>query len=265
MLTSAETIRKVADFLAQETQKAGTDLTVVLDPVMVSTSGHSLIPEDAIEAIKDVLVPAVQWLTPNIPEAQKLSGSQGEITSLVEMVDLGMKLVDQFGIEQLLLKGGHFSAQRAEVLDIQAKGSVGWKGHPARSSEVPVKVRWEEGDANGDGVEVFEGYRQHKGVQHGGDLAVDMLFEDKGQRLTLFVGPKIDTKSTHGTGCTLSAALASASALHQSSGAVAVNKAELCAQAIGYVKAAIAGASPFGKGNGPLHHGVLSFRRALPP
>lgn len=267
MLTSAETIRQVATFLALQANGKDGGPTVILDPVMVSTSGHSLIPEDAIDAIKEVLVPAVQWLTPNIPEAQKLLLDNGEVKTLEDMFKLGTRLVDQFGIQQLLLKGGHLSVQRDEVLQAQMQGGIPWQGRTEGKETCPVQIVWEEGDSNGDGIEVFEAYRQSVGIKRQGDLVVDILFQNKGESLTLFVGPKIDTKSTHGTGCTLSAALACASALRRESanGDSKTDESQLCGDAIRYVKAAIGGAFLFGQGNGPLHHGVLSFRRALPP
>jgi hydroxymethylpyrimidine/phosphomethylpyrimidine kinase len=125
------------------------ELPLVVDPVMVSTSGHSLLEHDAVYAISDLLFPVASVITPNIPEAEVLSGITIDSAAGMEMA--AKTITRRFGIKgAVLIKGGHLP-------DIQ----------------------------NG--------------------LVRDLLFLQN--NYTWFEAPFIQTQSTHGTGCTLSAAI----------------------------------------------------------
>lgn len=186
MLTCASTIRA----LAQEVSKLNT--TIVLDPVMISTSGHTLLPDDAMEALYE-LYPHVDYLTPNIPEAKNLSGWSHEIKNLDDMIELAKKTNEMTKSPSVLLKGGHAIVSREEVLKYAGK----------------YELIWEEGDDEDDAVEVYNEYKESldMNIKTQKDLVVDLLIKE-GEIIAMFVGKKVDSQSTHGTGCTLSAAIA---------------------------------------------------------
>ncbi len=139
MVSSKELIRVIAEKLKQYGAEQ-----IVLDPVMVATSGAKLISDDAVEALKSELIPLASVITPNIPEAEVLSGMK--ITSPEAMEAAAEKIWREFGCA-VLMKGGH-----------------------------------QQNDAN------------------------DYLYGDEGG--TWFYGKRIDNPNTHGTGCTLSSAIA---------------------------------------------------------
>ena len=108
MLHSSEVVEVVAEALVRHKVT-----NVVLDPVMVSTSGHRLIEESAIETLKRVLLPHARVITPNLPEAEILAGV--EITSAEQFPEVA-RLLSQGGTVSVLLKAGHLTDQR--VVDV---------------------------------------------------------------------------------------------------------------------------------------------------
>ena len=98
MLANREIIECVAEFAEKH------HLRLVVDPVMVSTSGVNLLEESAISAMKEQLFPLAEWITPNIPEAELLSGRK--INSLSDLSDAASVLSEQFGCS-VILKSGH--------------------------------------------------------------------------------------------------------------------------------------------------------------
>lgn len=159
---------------------------VVLDTVMIAKGGHPLLANDAVSAIRTYLLPLADVITPNIPEAAALLGTD-EATTEAEMQVQGEALL-ALGPKAVLMKGGHLEAE----------------------------------------------------------ISPDLLVTQSGtERL---VSPRIITQNTHGTGCTLSAAIA---ALYPSHGLV--NGVRL---AKAYIDGAIAQADSLhvGKGIGPTHH-----------
>ncbi len=159
---------------------------IVLDPVMVATSGAKLLQTDAVSALTGKLMPLAEIMTPNIPEAEVLSGMT--IGSEAEMELVARKLAEQFGCA-VLLKGGH-------------------------------GIR----DAN------------------------DYLYDKNGGRW--YRSSRIDNPNTHGTGCTLSSAIASNLALgHALPEAVGLAK--------DYLSGALSAQLDLGKGSGPMNHAFL--------
>ena len=179
MLGNEDIVHAVADAIEKYQPS-----NIVLDPVMVSTSGDALISSDAIEAMKTRLFPLVNVVTPNIPEAEKLARKV-----VIDMERAAQDLLN-LNIEAVFLKGGHL------------KGSV--------SQDVLAY----EG-----GTEIYE-------------------------------APRVDTQNTHGTGCTLSSAIAA----YLARGFVL--EASVEAAKI-YITAALnhAGELDVGRGHGPVHHG----------
>jgi len=183
MLHSSELIITVKETLAKYNIK-----NIVLDPVMVATSGDKLLLDEAIETLKNELIPFVRVITPNIPEAEILSGKK--ITSTKDLFQISKELSLDRRVS-VLLKSGHLKEQKI--------------------------------------IDVFY------------NAETDEILELHSQR--------IETKNTHGTGCTLSSAVASylAQGLDLND---AIKKGK------DYIKEAIVHGSKYmiGKGHGPVHH-----------
>ena len=181
MVSSSELIRVIAKKLKQYNAS-----NIVVDPVMVATSGAKLISDDAIETLKDNLLPLATVITPNIPEAEVLSGMT--ITSEDEMVEAAKIIYETYGCA-VLCKGGH-----------------------------------QVNDAN------------------------DLLYSADGP--VWFKGKRIDNPNAHGTGCTLSSAIASNLAKGKS-------LEEAVKAAKDYISGALAAMLDLGKGSGPLAHNYM--------
>lgn len=178
MVSSPALIEVIADRLILYGAKH-----IVVDPVMISTSGDRLLREEALDTLQDRLLPLAEILTPNIPEAELLIGHA--ITTPEEMEHAADELGERY-LCAVLLKGGH-----------------------------------RDNDAN------------------------DLLYA--GGQITWYPAEKIDNPNTHGTGCTLSSA-------------IAANLAKGCdlEEAVGlakdYVTAALRAGLDLGNGNGPIDH-----------
>jgi hydroxymethylpyrimidine/phosphomethylpyrimidine kinase len=184
MLASAAIVETVAAAIKRHALK-----NVVVDPVMVAKSGDALLQDDAVEALRRHLLPLATLVTPNIPEAETLSGVR--IDTEAALYEAAAR-IREFGAKNVLIKGGH------------AAGS---------------KVR-------------------------------DVLFD--GQQTHVFEMERIDTKNTHGTGCTLSAAIAAHLARGESIDVSVSNGIE-------FVQGAIRRAYALGSGHGPLNHTHMLF------
>lgn len=181
MLCNAEIATAVADALQNR------DIPIILDPVMVSTSGHRLLSDDAVDVIVQRLFPLAQLTTPNIHEAEFLSGMTiGNEDDIAQAAEIILRK----GCQAVLMKGGHM----------------------------------------------------------GGSAVIDRLFTATNEALQ-FASNYIDTRNTHGTGCTLSSAIAAYRALGCNL-STAINKAKI------YVSQAIAGGADIfaGHGHGSLNH-----------
>lgn len=191
MLGDAATIETVADAFARDAP----GVPYVCDPVMVAKGGYKLLDPAAVETLKRRLAPIATVITPNLPEAEVLSGMA--IADPAAMRRAAGALL-ALGASAVLLKGGHLPGET--VVDMLATG---------------------------EGVEAFR-------------------------------APRIDTRATHGTGCTLASAIAVGLAQ-----GMALRDAVLRARA--YVRAAMLSAPGFGRGHAPLHHGVTMDPARLPP
>ena len=178
MVASRELIRVIADSLRYYDAK-----NVVVDPVMVATSGSALMKNDAVQTLIEQLLPIATVVTPNIPEAQVLSAM--EILTSEDMYTAAKKIGDSYGCA-VLLKGGH---------------SIN--------------------DAN------------------------DLLYANG--EFTWFEGKRIDNPNTHGTGCTLSSAIAS-------NLAKGFALAESVQRAKEYISGALSAMLDLGSGSGPMNH-----------
>jgi hydroxymethylpyrimidine/phosphomethylpyrimidine kinase len=182
MLSQPETIEAVADGLARHGQTP-----IVLDPVMVATSGDRLLAPRAVEVLRRVLIPRALVITPNLPEAAALLEAPLARTE-TEMRAQGERLL-ALGCRAVLIKGGHDT----------------------------------------------------------GPESVDVLVEPT--RITRLAASRVETRNTHGTGCTLSSAVAAG--LAKGLDLIAAVRA-----AKDYVTAALRAADrlAIGSGHGPVHH-----------
>jgi hydroxymethylpyrimidine/phosphomethylpyrimidine kinase len=179
MLASAAIVEAVAAAIAE------LDLPhVVVDPVMVAKGGDRLLEEDAVGAIRTELLPRAHIVTPNVPEAEVLSGLT--IRSIDDMRAAGERIL-RLGPRVVLVKGGHLDGP--ESVDVAC--------------------------------------------------TVDGTFELR--------GPRIASRHTHGTGCTLSSAIAANLALGLDDRTALKNARE-------YLEGAIRHAPGIGRGHGPLGH-----------
>lgn len=157
---------------------------LVVDPVMVAKSGDRLLREDAVRAMRELLVPLADVVTPNIPEAEDLLGRQLGTT---EEIREGAREIQSWGPRNVVLKGGHRE----------------------------------------------------------GESVVDILFDGRG--FHDYSEPRVQTESTHGTGCTFASAIASYLA-----------RGETVPDAVGrakqYLTEALRRAVPIGHGHGPVEH-----------
>ncbi|HSZ74073.1 MAG TPA: bifunctional hydroxymethylpyrimidine kinase/phosphomethylpyrimidine kinase [Rhizomicrobium sp.] len=176
MLGSASIVRAVVGAL----EKHAHDIPIVLDPVMISTSGKRLLAANAVDVLKKKLIPLAVLAAPNIPEAKALAGSSKDASHAAQ------KLI-VMGAKAALVKGGH--STKATIDDV---------------------LVWEKGEE-------------------------------------IYAFPRIKTRHTHGTGCTLSTAIACGLAQGLSL-PLAVGRARE------FVQHAIETAPGFGKGHGPLNH-----------
>ncbi len=181
MLHDDPTIEAVGEVLAEVPE-----IPVVVDPVMVAQSGAPLLDPESVRTINRLLMPRAQIITPNLPEAERLSGME---IRTKEDLDHAAQTLITLGVPAALVKGGHLQS----------------------------------------------------------DTAVDVLATRSD--IHVFESPRIATRHTHGTGCTLASGIAVSLAQgHDLYGAVDRARA--------YLQAALRTAPGYGHGNGPLNHAV---------
>ena len=178
MVSSSEIVCVIADRLKYHKAK-----NIVVDPVMVATSGSSLMKTDAVKTLIDVLLPIATLVTPNIPESEVLSGIS--IENKEDMQTAAKTIGDKYSCA-VLLKGGHSINDANDLL--YANGEFKW-----------------------------------------------------------FYGKRIDNPNTHGTGCTLSSAIAA-------NLAKGFNVSDSVRKAKEYISDALAAGLDLGQGSGPLMH-----------
>ncbi len=179
MVSDKELIKSIVKKLKEYNAK-----NIVVDPVMVATSGSKLLSDDAINTLVNELIPLADIITPNIPEAEVLSGMK---INSVEDMEKAVKIISKLGSKSTLLKGGHMV-----------------------------------NDAN------------------------DLLYYDN--KLVWINGKRINNPNTHGTGCTLSSAIASNLAKDYSI-EDAIKRSKY------YLSNCLAQMLDLGKGSGPMDHG----------
>ena len=178
--------KEIIEVVAEEIDPL--DAFIILDPVAVATSGDALFKDDALSALKDTLLPLADLVTPNVPEAELLTGLK--IKDVDDLTPAGDALL-KMNVYAALMKGGHLE----------------------------------------------------------GKSVVDVLVSEEGANI--MSGPRIHSRHTHGTGCTLASAIAANMAL-----GAPLEEAVMTARE--FVYQAIKTAPKLGQGNGPLNHGLVS-------
>lgn len=187
MLSSIECMHAVAEGL-----KTYQPIYIVIDPVMIAKGGHALMQPDALEMLKQEIIPLAYLLTPNIPEAETIVGYEIKTETDIKKAAIA---INALGAKNVLIKGGHL-----------------------------------DGDA------------------------VDYLYD--GNEFFTYTTQRIQTKNTHGTGCTLSSAIAANLAKDYP-----LNEAVQRAKK--YVTMAIEHALPLGHGHGPTNHFYELYKKGL--
>ena len=174
----------VIEAISEALEKGGNEKYLVVDPVMVAKGGHKLLELSALDALKSYMIARADLLTPNIPEAELLTGS--EINN-IDTMRRAAHVILEMGSKAVLLKGGHLK----------------------------------------------------------GETLTDILVTKDNEKI--YSGPRLLTKHTHGTGCSMASAVAT--------GVAQGNTLEMAVErAREYVFTAIKTAPQFGKGHGPLNH-----------
>ena len=166
----------------------------VVDPVMQSTSGQRLMEEDALETFVNELLPLARLITPNIPEAETLTGMR--ITSEEEM-RRAAAAIRQMGARAVLIKGGHLKRQEADGRRQEADG----RRQKADGSRQEADGSRQEAEGSKQMAEIEEADSTLALIQ-----AIDVL--DNEGKVTVFRGEFIRDAELHGSGCVLSAAIA---------------------------------------------------------
>lgn len=187
MLSQASVIELVASKMKHYNLR-----NLVVDPVMVAKGGASLLQEEAQSALREMLLPLATVVTPNVPEAEVLTGRS--IGSLSDMERAAQMLVDQMGARSAVVKGGHLSGRPVDVF--------------------------------------YDGEQMHR-----------------------LEGERFETRHTHGTGCTFSAAITAMLARGDSL-LTAVHSAKT------YITMAIRDELGLGAGHGPTNHWAYGRRNA---
>ena len=260
----------VAETIAKSLSRHGAK-NVVLDPVMVATSGGVLMKQSALHALKYKLAPAAEIITPNVREAEVLA--EMKILSLADMRAAAVKISQFFG-GAILIKGGDLAGASVACIAAEAgaadtaqnfkvllretgengalKNSAGLTEHANFASEnftseckILTASAEPSFEQNLSAAPLDAGFKPNS---EGGDLrnlAVDILYENG--KFYEFSAPKIATRNTHGTGCTLSSAIACALAAGLSLPAAV-------AHAKGFVRRALGWGEQIGHGCGAIDH-----------
>ena len=174
----------VIEAISEAIEKGGNEKYLVVDPVMVAKGGHKLLELSALDALKSYMITRADLLTPNIPEAELLTGSE---VNNIDTMRRAAHVILEMGSKAVLLKGGHLK----------------------------------------------------------GETLTDILVTKDNEKI--YSGPRLLTKHTHGTGCSMASAVAT--------GVAQGNTLEMAVErAREYVFTAIKTAPQFGKGHGPLNH-----------
>lgn len=218
MLPTREVIEQVAETVGERKLK-----NFVVDPVVRSTSGYDLIDDAALKVLIEKLFHLADLVTPNIPEAERISGVAIETERDIHDAARVMK---EYGAKNVLIKGGHLpmSDFKSEISNFKSQ-----------ISNLEFQI------SNDQHLEVHDSNKPSSNTVR---VATDYLFV--GEDVHLFKAEYFETNATHGTGCTLSAAIAANLAL----GSGLVKSVDISKM---FVNEAIRTAPMIGRGHSPIN------------
>jgi hydroxymethylpyrimidine kinase/phosphomethylpyrimidine kinase len=231
MLASADTVTMVHRTLSQYEERLGKKFKIILDPVMVSTSGSQLLPGDAVRVLRTALLPRTFILTPNIPEATLLlrdADIQYRSPSSLDDLKSLARQVASLGPQHVLLKGGHMPLDKKTNQKATASDDSATK------------------------------------------IIVDILFSQP-DAYTVITSHFLSSPNTHGTGCTLASAISANLAHHllkNSSDPESTQLSNLIRTSISYVSTGISTSHTLSlknKGSGPINHFHSILPSLFPP
>ncbi|KAI9506968.1 trifunctional hydroxymethylpyrimidine kinase/phosphomethylpyrimidine kinase/thiaminase [Coemansia spiralis] len=204
MLADAQSI----DALVIVWTKKANGIPLVVDPVMVATTGRQLLDQGALDSLCSNLLPLATVVTPNLRETEAILGlNPGDVDSVEKMENAAQDIAEKYKIPVVVVKGGHLEQRLVNNM-----------GKP---------------------------------------LVVDIVYLQKEDRIVRVESLRVDSSNTHGTGCTLSAAIAA-------NLANGVSHLAAVRQAIRYVNEAIQAAYPIGHGHGPVNHSYALQTTLIP-
>ena len=229
MLQSREITQRIAAVLGEYPIR-----NIVLDPVMVSTSGHRLIEPEAVEALVSCLMPLARVITPNIPEAEILLGGK-RLSDQASLSEAAVELSRLTGAS-VLLKAGHLAPDPS-------------------GAEYEAECRAESECLSGaeSGAKSAAESRAKSWAEPGAMVLTDYFYDAERGELIELPSQAVQTVNTHGTGCTMSSALAA----HLAKGCSLQDAAR---GAKAYIAGAIADGAAYeiGHGHGPVNHFFLN-------
>jgi hydroxymethylpyrimidine/phosphomethylpyrimidine kinase len=245
MLFNAEIIRLVADRIRAFGWKR-----VVVDPVMIAKGGAELLQSEAVQALREELLPLALIVTPNIPEAEVLAGMR---IRTIEDRKKAARRIQDLGPKIVVIKGGHDEGMLGggEVADLErdrgsaiAEGTQQEEFSQSESMYGQTRIASHNGEFNEGRSPII------KNDSSGSPPVMDLVYD--GTAFTELYGQRIHTVHTHGTGCTFSAAITAGLAKGLSA-FDAIQSGRL------FIQAAIEDGLNLGQGHGPTNH--WAYRR----
>ena len=237
MLQSREITRRIAAVLGEYPIR-----NIVLDPVMVSTSGHRLIEPEAVEALVSCLMPLARVITPNIPEAEILLGGK-RLSDQASLSEAAVELSRLTGAS-VLLKAGHLAPE-----------PDGAESRAGCRAEYEAECRAESECLSGaeSRAKSAAESRAKSGAEPEAMVLTDYFYDAERGELIELPSQAVQTVNTHGTGCTMSSAFAA----HLAKGCSLQDAAR---GAKAYIAGAIADGAAYeiGHGHGPVNHFFLN-------
>lgn len=199
MLFDEDVTKAVCDTLRAKYRDSGREIPpLVVDPVCVSTSGHQLLKDSAISVVVEELFPLARIITPNKQEAERILGEYAardvSIQTMSDMCDASENLA-KLGPREVLLKGGHLTFYEEELSSFCKNNNKIEVRRPLLSTEIKSLAAAQS---------ILYPNSLSDTLQ---SLVVDVLYQRELAQWTFFARTRIDSKNTHGTGCTLSAAI----------------------------------------------------------
>ncbi|WP_235439746.1 hydroxymethylpyrimidine/phosphomethylpyrimidine kinase [Paenibacillus sp. DMB20] len=247
MLFSAEIIRTAAE----QIRNFGWE-KVVVDPVMIAKGGAELLRPEAVQALREELLPLAQIVTPNIPEAEVLSGMH--IRSMHDRREAAKRILE-LGPKTVVIKGGH--DEEGGVAESGGPRGIGGRLNEIGEDGKNRNSGGENAYGNSAGGSESSSGKGSTGRSFGKERSgqiVDLVYD--GKDFKELTGKRVLTAHTHGTGCTFSAAIAAGLAK-------GLSAIEAITEGRAFIQAAIEDGLYLGHGHGPTNHWAYGRRQEV--